>query len=389
MSRRQEKPVQFVLPVGGGTVNHCFFAREDELTEKKTADTTAARLEKVMAGKLSDRSLTRHRDELLREAIRTDRVEALARLMPKKRMTAESFSALFSFAEDFQCPDASAWLLAYRGANYRCEEFDALEQRRLELELGLAEPDERELRRLFRLRFGNGGVSICGVKARQHDYEIPARIGRKAVVCVDAAAFYALDPMPRVRRGFADAVSLPLPQNVQPDETIFFGHCPAKKGAVETPIPWRVLRREGKKVLAICERAVAVLPYHPELQEVTWESCALRRWLNTVFLPIAFTELERASILNAVVETLDNPYFCSSGGAPTEDRLFLLSTEEASSLLADDTARSLGCWWWLRSPGFDGSFAAAITPDGSVVRIGSFVDTDDYAVRPAMWIQLD
>jgi hypothetical protein len=36
-----------------------------------------------------------------------------------------------------------------------------------------------------------------------------------------------------------------------------------------------------------------------------------------------------------------------------------------------------------------GSFAAAITPDGSVVRIGSFVDTDDYAVRPAIWIQLD
>jgi len=30
---------------------------------------------------------------------------------------------------------------------------------------------------------------------------------------------------------------------------------------------------------------------------------------------------------------------------------------------------------------------SAVTPDGAVVRIGSFVDTDDYTVRPAMWVK--
>ena len=94
-------------------------------------------------------------------------------------------------------------------------------------------------------------------------------------------------------------------------------------------------------------------------------------------------------MLSSAVKTPDNPHYGSPGGAPTEDFLFLLSAEEASSLLRDDSARSLGCWWWLRTPGFDGSFAAAVSPDGAVIRIGSFVDADDYAVRPAVWIRAD
>ena len=142
-------------------------------------------------------------------------------------------------------------------------------------------------------------------------------------------------------------------------------------------------------MLVLCERAVAVLPYHPELQDVSWESCALRCWLNRVFLPLCFSSAEQERILSTTVQTPNNPNFGSFGGNATEDRLFLLSAEEAAGLLKDDAARALGCWWWLRTPGFDNSFAASVTPDGSVVRIGSFVDGDDYAVRPAMWVRTD
>ena len=92
-------------------------------------------------------------------------------------------------------------------------------------------------------------------------------------------------------------------------------------------------------------------------------------------------------ILPAAVETQDNYNFGTPGGAATEDFLFLLSAEEASDLFESDAARALGRWWWLRTPGFDNTFAATVTPDGAVVKIGSFVDTDDYAVRPAMWVK--
>ena len=383
MSKKKEKPVQFLLPFAGGVVNQCYFVSEDELEEKTPADRLPELLEKALAGKLAARTLSRYREDLLREAVRTDSAEALARLMPLKRMEPERFAELFAFAESCRSPDAAAWLLNYRGEHYSRAEFDRLEQRRLDRELGLSEVDAAELRRLFRLRYTPKGVCICGVKTAQRAYDIPAAIGRKPIVGVDAAAFYALTPMPSVRRSFTGSEITAAPK----DGTISLGRCLHAKSAAEEPLLWRVLRREEGRALALCEQLVAVLPFHPEQEEVTWESCAIRRWLHTVFLPLSFTEEERSRIIPSRVETRGASQFGTSGGAPTEDRLFLLSAEEAETLLASDASRALGCWWWLRSPGFDNSFAAKVTPDGAVSRIGSFVDADDYGVRPAMWIK--
>ena len=382
MSKNREKPTQFILPLAGGVVNHCFFVAEGELEEKQSGADLAVLLDKALDGKLSTRSLTRHRDALLREAVRTDRADALSLLMPRRRMELKRFLELYAFAENCHSPDTAAWLLAYRGKFYSPAELDAFEQRQLDLELGLEEHDERELRRLFRLRYGKDGVCICGVRERQRSYKIPASIGTKPVVGVDAAAFYALDPIPRVHRSFSERQG-----PIRAGDSVRLGRSIAKKGEAETPISWRVLRRDEEKMMLLCERPVAVLPYHRELREVSWEGCDLRRWLNTVFLPLCFTEEERALILQTETVTPDNPNFGSSGGAAAEDRLFLLSAEEAAAAPLDSVGRSLGCWWWLRTPGFDNSFAASVTPDGAIVRIGSFVDGDNYAVRPAMWIK--
>lgn len=389
MSRKQEKPVQFILPIGGGAVNQCYYVSEDDLVEKDQNIRTDMLLEKVTTGKLSSRSLIRHRITLLREALLRDRAELLPVLMPQKRMDIARFAELFSLAEEYQSPDSVAWLLEYRRKHYTPEELKNYEERKLDLALGFADLSDADLRRLFRLRYVRGGVCICGIRTVQRAYLIPDTIGGKPVVGVEASAFYSSDPMPRVSRIFANeeyyASDIDRPER----EIIQIGRGMENRGSKETALSWRVIRRETGRELLLCERAVAVLPYHPELQEVTWENCAIRCWLNKVFLPLSFTEEERARILSSAVDTPDNTSFGSSGGAPTEDRLFLLSVEEASTLLQDDEARSLRLWWWLRTPGFDNSFAATVTPDGAVVRIGSFVDTDDYAVRPAMWIQTD
>ena len=389
MSKKREKPVQFILPIGGAAVNQCYYVSEEDLVEKDQNSRTDMLLEKAAAGTLSERSLTRHRDKLLREAVLRDRAELLPVLIPRKRMEIARFAELFSFAEKNQSPDAMAWLLEYRGKHYSPEELKNYEERKLDLELGFAELSDADLRRLFRLRYVRGGVCICGTRAVQRAYLIPDTIGGKPVVGVEASAFYSSDPMPRVARTFANeeyhVADIDRPER----EIIQFGRGIESRGSKETALSWRVIRREAGRELLLSERAVAVLPYHPELQEVTWENCAIRCWLNKVFLPLSFTEEERSRILSSAVETPDNTNFGSSGGPLTEDRLFLLSVEEASTLLQDDEARSLRLWWWLRTPGFDNSFAATVTPDGAVVRIGSFVDTDDYAVRPAMWIQTD
>lgn len=384
MKKKAEQPRQLLLPLAGAALN-CFMVSDEELEETSLSDKTPELLEKTMAGKLSAQVLSRHREALLREAVRTDSPDALALLMPQgRRLDPERFSALFQLAGDARSPDSAAWLLQYRQAHYTSADFDRMEQRKLDRELGLLEPDAEELRRTFRLRYRAEGVCVCGVRREQSTYAIPAQIGEKAVIGIEAAGFYALDPMPRVTREFSAAATAPA---AAVGDTFYLGRSPEKKGGADRPLLWRVLVREEGRLLALCERSVALLPFHPQQQEVTWESCALRRWLNTVFLPLSFTEAERARILPSTVKTPDSRNFGTPGGEATEDRLFLLSAEEAAALLPDDPSRALGRWWWLRTPGFDNSFAATVSPDGAVVSIGSFVDTDDYAVRPALWLR--
>lgn len=388
MSKKKEKPVQFILPFAGGPVNQCYFVSEDELEERSPAEKIPDLLEKAVEGSLSPTALSRFRQDLLRQALNTDRAEALPRLMPKRRMELAEFLALFSMAEEAHSPDAMAWLLAYRKEHYSPKAIADFEQRRLDLELGLADPTDADLRRLFRLRYVKGGVCVCGLKTAQRSVEIPAAIGGKPVLGVDAAAFYGLDPMPSVRREFAEKRDRTLPVHLQSGDSVPLGRFAAKKGTAELPLSWRVLRREQGRALVLCERPVAVLPYHRQMQETSWAACDLRCWLNTVFLPLCFAEEERRRILRSTIETPDNPNYGTPGGAAAEDRLFLLSAEEAAAEFPEDSDRALGCWWWLRTPGFDNSFAAAVTPDGAIMRIGSFVDTEDYAVRPAMWIEI-
>ena len=389
MKKKAEHPHQILLPLAGAAP-HCFMVSDDELGETPRQDRIPELLEKAMAGGVSAQTLSRHREALLREAVITDNPDALALLMPKERRIAlEKLTALFRLAFETPSPDAAAWLLQYRQEHYTPADLDRFEQLRMDRDLGLLEPDAGDLRKTFRLRYRAEGVSICGLRRQQHSYAVPLRIGEKKVIGVDPACFYPLNPMPRVTREFPAVEPPPSFAAAAAGDVLLLGRCPEKKGGAESPLSWRVLAREEGRLLALCERPVALLPYHPEQQEVTWESCALRRWLNTVFLPLCFTEAERSRILPCTVKTPASRNFGTPGGEATEDFLFLLSAEEAAALLPDASSRTLGRWWWLRTPGFDNSFAATVSPEGAVVSIGGFVDADDYAVRPAVWLRTE
>lgn len=106
------------------------------------------------------------------------------------------------------------------------------------------------------------------------------------------------------------------------------------------------------------------------------------------------------------------------GGADTQDKVFLLSLEEAmeyGSTLTDfynngkdkmkatptkyavaqgafqsDRTKLNGtgcCWWWLRSPGYISDCASRVLLGGSL-DLSSVYDTDG-SVRPAFWLNLD
>lgn len=80
--------------------------------------------------------------------------------------------------------------------------------------------------------------------------------------------------------------------------------------------------------------------YNTLLTEVTWETCALRQWLNSDFMDIAFSNAEQKAILDTIVSTSDNVYYCSKGwysgtgygGNTTIDKIYLPSIEDVKNI---------------------------------------------------------
>ena len=180
-------------------------------------------------------------------------------------------------------------------------------------------------------------------------------------------------------------------------------------------IKWIVLCVQDGKALLLSLYGLDTLPYNDENAASTWESCSLRKWLNTTFLQQAFTEEERSIILLSDVANSSEqgiPEWKTDASADTQDRVFLLSYAEVCGYFSvvdpiflmcpvTDFAVTRGaaasqsytpdgsatCWWWLRSPGEKPMFAAFVYPDGVRIYCKHVTKTGG-CVRPALWIDL-
>ena len=181
-------------------------------------------------------------------------------------------------------------------------------------------------------------------------------------------------------------------------------------------IDWRVLDRQGNRVLVISEYILEQRWYHHQLVDINWSDSDMRQYLNNEFLN-RFTTEERNRIVETRVINNDNPWFGTSGGPDTTDYVFLLSLEEVVRYFGDsgqlgnqshlDNERwgfndrfnsdrrahmpdGTVLWWWLRSPGSDSSRAAYVAGGGVIRLDGDFVVNDVFGgVRPAMWLNLE
>jgi hypothetical protein len=187
---------------------------------------------------------------------------------------------------------------------------------------------------------------------------------------------------------------------------------------------WRVLDIQDHKALIITEYILEHRSYHKAYIPITWAECSLREYLNGEFYD-KFSEKNKARIIPVINKNLDNHWYGTTGGADSEDRIFLLSLEEAtckcfgdsSSLLYNPgknqrywfqrkdinnskrTAKYEGSiwnsWWWLRSPGRVGVKAVYIHGDGNIGIQGNNIlkgNLDEGecmgGVRPALWLEL-
>ncbi len=172
-------------------------------------------------------------------------------------------------------------------------------------------------------------------------------------------------------------------------------------------IEWLVLDKQDDKILVISKYALDCKPYNDECVGVTWETCTLRNWLNNDFIDNAFTDEEKAMIATTTVTAHHNPHYDTSPGNDTQDKIFLLSLGEVDTYFSSADEKtcqptsstiwsgawadsSNNCIWWLRSPGDNQEHGTFVCYDGEVAVGGTScsVDCNNYAVRPAMWIEI-
>ena len=162
-------------------------------------------------------------------------------------------------------------------------------------------------------------------------------------------------------------------------------------------IEWIVLANKGSQSLLISRYALDSLPYNSQWISVTWETCSLRTWLNSIFFNAAFSAEEQEAIITTNVDDNENG---------TNDKIFLLSNTEAEQYFQSHSERSCkptayavaqnvnvkykgNCWWWLRLPhGESQDYSMLIQSDGTPGHYYA-VFYDDGAVRPAFWIDLE
>ena len=203
-------------------------------------------------------------------------------------------------------------------------------------------------------------------------------------------------------------------------------------------IEWRVLSKEGGRVLVISEYGLDVKKYDTNGGTTTWETSSLRTWLNSDFINDAFTGEEKIRIPKVTLENHDNTYYDLPGGNATEDYVFCLSIDEINTYFGEhnwissdgssfanenlictptqwainegakcytitsesyenykqrynyspDVIDRKGCTWWLRTPAVGGSWTCIVNDKGVTGEGGGNYESVSLksVVRPAMYI---
>ena len=152
---------------------------------------------------------------------------------------------------------------------------------------------------------------------------------------------------------------------------------------------WKVLDDRDGTLLVISEKILEKKGYHENYWTTTWEGSVIRKYLNGPFYDETFTAEEKERIVTSNIATKGND-FDRAGGDDTEDKIFLLSDEEAMLHLGGENAR-IACtgegdawWWWLRDAG-RGCGAFTVEETGGISARGyAFIDG---GIRPAMRIK--
>ena len=187
----------------------------------------------------------------------------------------------------------------------------------------------------------------------------------------------------------------------RPGDTVTFGKYEQdnNKSNGKEDIEWIVLARDGNKLLLISKMALDQQPYNEKNEDVTWETCSLRKWLNESFYESAFDGEDKGYIVSTNVTADKNPKYETAQGNDTTDKVFLLSIQEfnkyfasvkgimsfgTKAFYANDKFRADSnseVWWWLRTSGESSKQAS------SVIYYTTNYDDNKPVLHRGLWVE--
>ena len=257
--------------------------------------------------------------------------------------------------------------------------------------------DWRDSAELISICQQKDGEKTIALKKRRKKIYILAAVAALAIVVIIAASSIIsyVGILQQAKANVSDA---------KVGSIVTFGTYTEEPDTLEkSKIDWRVLAKEDDRILVISDRIIDAMPYHNVSQvDVTWETCSLRKWLNSAFINSAFNSAEKKLIIESEVLTEKASYSDTDSGNNTKDKIFLLSESEFEKYLHSDgscfatnyatekTAEGYYTYlysWWLRSPGARPDSASDVFISTSDVD-STYAAYSHNGVRPAMWISV-
>ena len=177
-------------------------------------------------------------------------------------------------------------------------------------------------------------------------------------------------------------------------------------------IKWIVLAYDStaNKALLLSKYVLDYRSFGEQKSYPGWADSSAHKWIESTFITNAFDKEEQSEIATTTVSTPDyKPYYGSttSGGPNTQDKVFLLSSEEVKKYLKNDdkaaaptqyavqqgirlgsvyeTSEGLSAAsWWLRDPR-SSSEAYMVYLGGDFLYASP---SSKEGIRPALWINL-
>ena len=155
---------------------------------------------------------------------------------------------------------------------------------------------------------------------------------------------------------------------------------------------WIVLECKEDEALLISKDIIAYRSFHSKTNTSTeWHNSDICIWLNNDFYTGAFSEDERAKILECEIATLN---YNSKTADSTKNHVFLLNIQEAKDYVigkkyAGTVLEDSYNGWLLRDKAETQSHIAYVNKEGEIKEDAGVVMNVIQGIRPAIWIRLE